>query len=139
MKTRRPQNRVKLVKGRKVKPETQMCGGRIIMKGEDGLWRDQTGCVYALPDAASSLDKEVRAGIGPFSMPEGSPVNDVAKAHDTAYSTPAYQAFHTRKEADLKLYNDIAAMPTWHKHLALPFYAIVRSLGWLFWENPKTR
>lgn len=116
-----------------------MCAGVKLTKGGDGLWRDWTGCVYALTDEASSVDKEVRAGVGPFSMPKDSPVNEAAAPHDYAYSCPAYQMYHNRKEADEKLFADISAMNSWHRHLAWPFYLLCRAFGAMFWERKETR
>ena len=129
---------------KKVKSETQVIefhGEKITLtKDADGIWRDSTWCAYALVDEDATLDKKTRAGVGIFSMPEGSPINDdpAIAAHDYKYSSPAFQAFNTRKEADDALYQGISQMKTWHRHLALPFWAICRVFGGLFWENKKT-
>jgi len=140
---RLPRKHLGVIKKEKSKTQVISFQGEniTITKGKDGLWRDSTGCVYALVDDAASTDSKVRAGVGIFSMPEGSPINsDPAVAvHDYKYSSPAYQTFNTRKEADDALYEGIKKMKTWHRHLALPFWALSRIFGGLFWENDETR
>lgn len=106
-----------------------------VTQGSDGFWRDKLGTVYAFADEKGSVDKEVRYGIGIMSIPEGWLPDDPARVHDYAYSSPVYQAFHTRAEADRLL----------EAHLKLLGYPVIgfifRKLSWLlgakFWEGTK--
>lgn len=103
----------------------------------DGLWRDAYGCVWAFTDAGSIVDSIDRCGIGILSLPEGHPANDGCKAHEFMYSSPAYQAFHTREEADNKLEKD-------QRIIGYPIFGwfakiISRLRGGKYWENKKTR
>lgn len=105
-------------------------------RGDDGFYRDESGTIYALPDNASSIDDITRCGIGILSLPENWRINQACKTHDYMYSSPVYQAFHTRKEADEVL----------RKHLANMGYPVIGSLfkkvasifGGRFWENKRT-
>lgn len=112
-----------------------------VHKSPDGFWRDEFGCIYALVDDAFVVDKRIRAGVGPFSFPEGHPANEPAKPHDFKYSCPVYQAFHSRAEADADLYRDfnLLGKGTWWGQMTPVWYGISRILGWMFWENEKTK
>jgi hypothetical protein len=108
----------------------------------DGLWYDQWGCVYALRDDTFTMDKTDRAGIWPFVLPIPleHPVNEAARPHDFKYSCPAYQAFHTRLEADRDLRRDQKLMnkgSLW-RIVAEPFFLLSRWFGKSAWENDKT-
>ena len=74
--------------------------------GADNLWRDETGCIWALVDPKSSTDKVETCGAFGLNLPDTAyfrPLNDACRPHDYAYSAPAYQAFHSREEADAYL------------------------------------
>lgn len=112
----------------------------ILTLGDDGLWRDDQGTIRAIADKGySSPDADNRAGYGIFSMPASHPCNGPAKIHDFEYSSPAYQKFHTRREADEELFQRLKQLPTERRSL-LPyiFYGIVRLFGGRFWDNKKT-
>lgn len=117
---------------------------RISRETDDDLWRDDSGCVYAMYDARSSVDKKVAAGVGPFTLPDWKcfkEVNRAAGVHDYMYSCPAYQLYNTREEADRALL-DLLRQTTkgsWTDVLPRPFYCLARAFGWLFWENNKTK
>lgn len=113
--------------------------GRVITltQLEDGLWVDPQGTVWAYQESTASVDDVDRCGIGIFSFDHSNPLNIYCKIHDYAYSSPAYQAFHTRKEADKQLENMVrsAGYPITSKI----FYWITRLLGGFFWERDETR
>lgn len=111
-----------------------------LVKGLDGLWRDDTGTIYAYAEGKQA-DASNNCGVGIFTLPDGHPLNDICKAHDFQYSSPAYQAFNTRKEADEYLRRTIQSSPQsgeWWL-LAKPFYWLTRLFGGKYWENDKTR
>lgn len=111
-----------------------------ITRCEDGMWRDSEGTIYGFPDDSSSYDKVIRCGVWPFALPADDPMSIPAAPHDAKYANPTYQKFHTRSEADADLERDIANTQTgWRRHLAKPFYRIVRIFGGLFWDNEETR
>lgn len=106
----------------------------------DGLWYDEDGTAYALRKEEGSLDDIDRPGIYPFVMPIKSPLDNGCAVHDYLYECPAYQLFHTRKEADevmLSLVKQSTRGSVWSV-LTYPFYYITRLLGWFAWENNDT-
>ncbi len=113
-----------------------------VRRAIDGLWYDEWGCVYALRDNTFTVDTVDRAGIWPFvvPLPLDHPVNVAARPHDFKYSCPAYQAFHTRKEADDDLKRDLKILnegSIW-KIVARPFRFLARVFGRRAWENDAT-
>ena len=111
-----------------------------IIQGEDGLWRDADGTIYALEDDRASVDPRNVCGVGPVSLPEDSPLNEACRPHDYEYSSPAYQAFHTREEADEDLRKNLELLSQghWYHFVAYPFYWLARTFGGTFWENNMT-
>lgn len=105
---------------------------------ERGLWQDNLGTIWALRDGKASVDSKDRAGVGIFSIDDPE-LNRLTKSHDYMYSSPAYQFFHSREEADTHLKNQLKQASSWKKILAKPFYCISRVFGGLFWENERTR
>lgn len=105
-------------------------------KGDDGFYRDETGVIYALPDKNSSVDDVTRCGVGMLSLPENMSINDVCRMHDFAYSSPVFQFFHTRKEADEMLRHHAAMLG--YPILGKVFKSISRIFGKKYWENKKT-
>lgn len=102
--------------------------------GVDGLWRDDLQTIWALTDDAASVDSIDRCGVGFFSLPEASDAD--CSSHDYAYSSPAYQAFHTRKEADEMLRRNLIAA---HYPIIGPiFYRFSRWFGKKYWERKDT-
>lgn len=103
----------------------------------DGLWRDRWGCVYALSEASESVDDISRCGINAVSLPVNHPANDACNAHDFAYSSPAYQLYNTRADADrmLEQHLKIVGYPVMGK----VFRFISKLFGGRFWENKETR
>lgn len=117
-----------------------------LVKGADGLWRADNGTIFALTDNSASVDSVDRCGISIFSLPADLSITDACKAHDYAYSSPAYQLFHTRAEADEMLRRNIELLGEgkWYSILATPFYYLARIFGGFggklkLWENKKTR
>lgn len=109
-----------------------------LFKGPDGLWRDALNTVWALQELEGSSDMVARCGIGMFSLALDSPYTALCRVHDYAYTSPAFQAFHTRKEADDWLNNQlekVAAEPTtsfFNKILVPPMKLAVRVFGRFF-------
>lgn len=114
----------------------------VISKHEDGLWRDAWGCIYALAEDENSVDNIDRCGIGFLSLPINHPANAGCSPHDYKYSSPAYQLFHTRAEADADLERDetLLGFPV----LGKVFRFLAKTFGGFkgklrLWENDKTR
>lgn len=105
----------------------------------DNLWRSSDGTVWAFRDDKFSVDPESRCGVGRFSLPKGNTLNELCAVHDTEYSNPAYQAFHSRLEADRSLYNLIEIKGGKWSWLATPFFYLCRLFGGQYWEDSKTR
>jgi hypothetical protein len=103
-----------------------------------GLWTDKEGNIFALAEEAASVDSETRCGVGLFSLPSNHPLTAACASHDYMYSSPAYQLFHNRSEADRKL-KEMMKQVSWWWWLASPFYKLSRWFGAKFWENPVTR
>lgn len=105
-----------------------------------GLYEDAAGCVWALRDDSQTLDAVERCGIAPFALPSWGmfqQLNEMCKAHDFAYSCPAYQAFHTREDADQYLGTLISRGG--YPVTGIIFEQIAHQLGGFAWENSKTR
>ena len=119
----------------------------IVFRGEtieltenpDGFYHDDKGTIYSFTSADSSVDDSNHCGVGFFSLPDGHPLNAGCGSHDYAYSSPVYQAFHTRKEADKMLQSLLHQIPG-YSHSITPdiFYMLSRVFGGFFWENDKT-
>lgn len=110
-----------------------------LVKGDDGLWRSEDGAVWALADYSASVDPVDRCGVGIFSLSSDNPLTGECRYHDYAYSSAAYQAFHTRSQADEYLESLIKQEPTAWSILAKPFYWLSRVFGAALWENQTTR
>lgn len=110
-----------------------------VFKSSKDRWYDTKGTEYAYSDSKNSIDSKNRCGVGWFSLAEDDSRNDACAPHDFAYSSPAYQAFHTRAEADYMLKELLEKIPE-AKGTMTPeiFYGISRELGFHFWENPET-
>jgi len=104
---------------------------------EDVLWRDEFGTVFALQDLRESSDKIPRCGVWPVVLPEWMPFTDVCVVHDFMYSSPAYQVFNTRREADDKFRELLGAKTkdSWYSIFTYPLYLTVRVFGGFFWEE----
>lgn len=111
-----------------------------VTMGNDCLWRDENGLIYGFIDNKYQKDRVTRLGVAPLALPTNIRINDAAKAHDYAYSSPAYQEFHSRKEADEVLEAQVEQLGygTIWQALAKPFYYIARIFGGKYWENDKT-
>jgi hypothetical protein len=114
----------------------------------DGLWRSSDGSIWAFADDTFSLDRKVRPGVGFFSWRKWWPwyneLTDAVRTHDYVYSSPAYQAFNTRQEADALLESHVNAMAdtinsTGLRILAKPFRKLAEWFGGKYWENETTR
>jgi len=106
---------------------------------ENGFYRDTQGTIYAFSSNRDSVDNRDVCGVGWFSLSDGNPLNRACGVHDYAYSSPVYQAYHSRQEADYHLQTLLEQIPT-AKGTITPylFRAVSRFLGGLFWENPET-
>lgn len=112
-----------------------------VTEGEDGLYRDALGTIYALADDSSSVDDTVRCGVGIASLPADSELTAACAPHDFKTSSPAYQRFHNRSEAEADLRRDLGLVATrWYNRLLAPVLATISSAtSWKFWEWAKTR
>ena len=63
-------------------------------------------------------------------------LNDACVPHDFAYSSPEYQWFHTRAEADAYLQSLVEQVPIWG-FLAKPFRWVAEKIGRPFWEGRR--
>jgi hypothetical protein len=114
--------------------------GRIyeLVKGSDDLWRDISGCVWALHDGVTA-DPVERCGVAPFALPDWPifvKINDACKPHDYAFTSPAYQAFHTFGDANVYLQGLQTAQGC--PVLGEAFEEISDEFGAKYWENKKT-
>ena len=109
----------------------------ILYRGSDGLWYDQDGVIWALMETDSMKDSNNLCGISEYGALAGNfKGNSACTSHDYAYSSPAYQRFHTRREADAKLYKDLRQNGV-HPIVAKTMWAVARVLGIFFWEGSK--
>ena len=108
-----------------------------IARYNDGLWRDEYGCIYALAEDENSVDQINRCGIGWFSLPKNHPANPSCAVHDYKYSCLAYQLFHDRAEADYDLKEDLKRQG--YTVLGILFWQISKVFGRKYWEVRKTR
>lgn len=104
--------------------------------GDDGLYRDDGGTVFALRDD-STADPVDRCGVYPAVLPFKIPIDKDCAVHDFMYSSKAYQLFHTREEADAELRDLIASDPSLWRFVAWPFWFLARVFGGKYWENKK--
>jgi hypothetical protein len=110
-----------------------------LSRDERGLWKDKYGVIWALHDTHASIDDFSGCGISPFALPNWhifKHLNEICAAHDYMYSSPAYQYFNTRKDADDYLEMLIRQSPTL-SIAAKPFKILTRLLGWMFWDSKK--
>lgn len=118
--------------------DPELFGYRDLIKIGD-LYYDPLGTIWALPEIPPGTDPVKQLGIGYlWALSPKNPWTPAATAHDYSYSSPAYQKFHTRLEADTKLYHDLLSVGA-PQSVALLFYGIVRVVGGVFWDNPDTR
>lgn len=104
-----------------------------------GFWSDDKGTLYAYKEASSTTDQEDRCGVWPLALPQWAmfqKINEACVPHDFTYSSPVYQAFHTRTDADY--YLDHLLTLEGHPLLGDVFSDIAKLLGVPFWENAKT-
>lgn len=105
-----------------------------------GFWVSTSGGKFAFRDKSNSVDDKSQCGVGIFTLPDWGvfrEINEAGAVHDYMYESPVYQAFHTRKEADEYLGKLLELKG--HTVIGKVFSNVAKLLGWLFWENPKTR
>lgn len=112
-----------------------------VIKHKDGLWRFEDGTIADLEEDGSKADKKVRCGVGYFSLDEDHKLTDACRPHDHAYSSPAYQALHTRSEADVYLKSLVKKIYPGVKGSAIGtlFRNIANLFGAALWEEKSTR
>ena len=104
----------------------------------DGLWADEQGTIYALPEGGQ-VDNVVRCGVGDtLSLDPNHPFTPACAAHDFKYSTPAYQAFNSREKADAELERDLKTLGA-SSFTARLFNKLSSWFGKRYWENDKTK
>lgn len=106
-------------------------------KNEDGQLVLEDGTVLAINILSPTDDAVTRCGVGMISLPVSSELTDACRTHDNAYSNPAYQKTHTRKEADDKLYFDLLVLGA-PRPVAWAMWRCARLFGKRWWNNPKT-
>lgn len=109
-----------------------------LVRGEDDLWRDSLGTVFALRDDTGTADIVTRCGVGLFSLSPKHPLTAACQPHDYMYSSPAFQKFHSRWEADKYLAFLVRQVPWW-RWLAQPFFDLAHLFGGRYWENRDTK
>lgn len=102
------------------------------------FFQDDKGTVYAVQELDGESDLVERCGIGIFSLPEGHPFTVACIPHDYSYSSPAAQAFKTRKWADAALYEHLLQQGA-SKLTAGAMWLASRIGGFFAWENSRTR
>lgn len=105
----------------------------------DNWWEDDYGVAFALRRDNSFIDKDPRAGVGVFSLPDTpyfQKINDAARHHDARYDMPFYVAYHTELEADSAFNSDLKTLGVFTPVRDV-LYFIVRQLGW--WWYPKKK
>jgi len=110
-----------------------------LIKNLDGFWEDSEGTLYAYYETANTKDPVDRCGVAPLALPTWPifvKMNDACRPHDFAYSSPVYQAFHYRHDADEYL-------RTLQSKSGYPIFGwiartISRLIGRDYWENSKT-
>src|SRR5689334_18422521 len=121
--------------------DRKVINGVELTKGEDGLWRDREGTIFGLAEDDADADPIVRCGVGVASLPVSDEWTPGCAPHDFAYSSPAYQRFHDRSEADEMLEDHLKFVSTsrWRRALAPAAALAARIAGWPFWEWARTR
>jgi len=118
--------------------------GRIkfLTQNRDGFYADVDGTIYAL-EHARTMNEIAKCGVAPFTLPSSHELTALCKVHDYMYSSPVYQAFYTRHQADIWLRDNIKSYPKYwyNKLLSEPFYITCKFFGKYrnLWENRKTR
>lgn len=120
-----------------------VAGKRIyrLSRDSNGLWRDHHGVIWALQDTHASVDENQGCGVSPFVLPDWhifKTLNDACSRHDYMYSSPAFQYFHTRKDADeyLEMLLEQDKYLAW---LGRPFKWVCRIFGGRFWDRKESR
>jgi hypothetical protein len=103
---------------------------------EKDFWRDNQGTIYAYSEPSWSVDSSNNCGVGVFSLADNDPRNLACSAHDFEYSSPVYQAFHTRSEADEELEKRLTVEG--YPESGEFFSLIAKVLGSQYWENKET-
>lgn len=125
-----------------VKEKFLVVGNRVIRLatkegGPEDFFYDEYGTLWALRSDIGSWDNVSRCGVFPFVFPQGTPIDDVCDVHDFMYSSPVFQHFHTRSEADdyLRTGGKAVGMPITGR----VFKLLSIKFGWMVWENKKTK
>lgn len=112
--------------------------------GPPYFWRDEHACIWGFAETSSSVDNNSGCGVGILKwyswLPWAKKLNRACKPHDFIYSCPAWQAFHTRYEADsyLKYLIKVGAEGDGSHLLAQAFKQLSREFGDALWENKET-
>lgn len=96
--------------------------------------------MWDFSDPSSSVDHKPQCGIGLLTLPNWPffrKMNEACAVHDHLYESPAYQAYHTREEADWLLERLLAL--SGHPLFGALAAKVSSLYGASLWENPKTR
>jgi hypothetical protein len=112
-----------------------------LSRDENGLWRDKHGVIWALRSDSASVDDYQGCGVHLAALPDWHifrNLNEICARHDYMYSSPAFQFFYTRKDADEYL-EALINQAEYFSVVAKPFKWLSRIFGGRFWESNKTR
>ena len=88
-------------------------------------------------------DPTVACGVWPFTTGPNDPMLNACAWHDKAYEEGSwYQEHMTRREVDQMFLSQMLIIAKDSKTLKLrayTYYAVVRALGWMFWEGEDAR
>lgn len=118
---------------------TRRFGVTKLTRNAEGFWQSEDGCLYAFQEGPVA-DEVNRCGVWPFALPNWAifkEMNDACAVHDYLYSSPVYQALHSREEAD-KLLKQLLTIVN-HPLFGEIAKEISRIKGPEFWENALTR
>lgn len=105
-----------------------------------GIYRSWEGTVFALREDNTSVDLIDRCGVGIFSLDPKHPLTDACKPHEFMYSSPAFQLFNTREEADKRLAELVDILQKKKgSFVGKVFRTLAQWFGASLWENKKTR
>ena len=103
-----------------------------IARGNDGLFRDKDGTIYALRDDSDTLDIIDRCGVGILSLSTKHPLTAACRPHEFMTSSPAFQAFYTYAEANEWLASHVRIVEQGrYRFWATPFKWLATVYGWL--------
>lgn len=113
----------------------------------DDLWRLEDGTVMAFAnDEYYAHPEDNVCGVGVFKLNKDHWLNKACKPHDYMYSSPAFQYYHTRAEADYMLKKLVDVTIEEEKKDDLGFLGTLMQIGCRYlgifssgWDNNKRK